>query len=142
MTATHPAAAARAARMASLKTERTRPWRRTSSTASQATTNPTSSCTRPSIIFASPPWPLALRHGIKPFFLPEECEVATAASNRRRALRAGSDWSWLWEGRLRRSAGLSGDGAGSRTGVMERRGWTGAEWGRGGAPFPGGSEGG
>jgi hypothetical protein len=48
----------------------------------------------------------------------------------------------LWEGRLRRSAGLSGDGAGSRTGVMERRGWTGAEWGRGGAPFPGGSEGG
>lgn len=82
MTATHPAAAARAARMASLKTERRRPWRRTSSTASQATTNPTSSCTRPSIIFASPPWPLALRHGIKPFFLPEECEVATTASNR------------------------------------------------------------
>ena len=45
------------------------------------------------------------------------------------------------EGRLGGSAGLSGDGAESRTGVMERRGWTGAEWGRGGAPFPGEAKG-
>lgn len=115
MIATHPAAAARAARMASLKTERRRPWRRTSSTASQATTNPTSSCTSPSIIFDSPPRPLALRHGIKPF-LAEECEVATTASNR--GARSVRDPIGRGCGKLRGSAGLSGDGAESRTGVM------------------------
>lgn len=68
-----------------------------------------------------------------------------ARSPRRRAIAArapcGIRLVVVVEGRLGGSAGLSGDGAESRTGVMERRGWTGAEWGRGGAPFPGEAKG-
>jgi len=97
MTATHPAAAARAARTPSLKTERRRPWRRTSSTASQATTNPTSSCTKPTIIVASPPLGCALITGAPsslPSFLTDRDVAATARGIAAR--RAGADGSWVW----------------------------------------------
>jgi len=70
---------------------------------------------------------------------------ARSPRRRRRAIAArapcGIRLVVVVEGRLGGSAGLSGDGAESRTGVMERRGWTGAEWGRGGAPFPGEAKG-
>lgn len=56
---------------------------------------------------------------MKPFSLPEECEVASTASNR--GARSVRDPIGRGCGRLGGSAGLSGDGAESRTGVMERR---------------------